>query len=220
MDPLYYSLLAALGLLIVTPLSLAARQSRRMAALGRQPVAAGWQLRTMSDLDRARLTLYRLQPLAGGPLGAMQIRDQEGRRVGRIDYSQFEAPRIELNGREFVVYDQAASGTHQQWRGRVGGAARDSVVLHTDGKPVGEMFRIRSGLRRRWHQFAFHAGRVSIGRSGGGRGALDFTHEKNTVARVVQPDPTGRAGMSYAAIATNARPEFVAGVLYLAAQRA
>lgn len=215
LDPLQVSMLVALGLLIVTPLTLRLLQRRRAVALGRQPVAAGWDLPEMAELDRTRLALYRMSPLSSDPLAALQIRDQQGRRVGRVEFSNFEPPRVELNGREFTVYDQGADRRHL-WRGRVGGTARDSVVVHADGKPVAEIFRARSGLKNRLAQLAFHNGKVSIDATARGHG-LDFRFGRASVARVARARAGGATSLTFAAIAASARPEFAAGVLYLAA---
>ena len=221
MDALaYYALIALLGALVITPLTWLAMTTRRVAALTHKPVAIGWELPAFSDLDRERLRMYRLHPSSASQHASQEIRDDSGKRIGRVSFYTFEPPMVELSGRKFRVYDQGDRKNGAQWRGRVGGDARDSIVLHADGKPVAEIFRSGGFLRAARDRLSISRGDIDIQLPAGRRRhPFEFRFEDRTVARVVRPDPTGMAPVAYIALAAHAAPEFAAGVLYLATQR-
>lgn len=216
----YYALIAALGILVITPLTWLALTTRRVAALTHKPVAIAWELPAFADLDRERLRMYRLHPSGASAHATQEIRDDGGKRIGRVSFHSFEPPTVELNGRKFRVYDQGDRKNGKQWRGRVGGEAKNSIVLHADGKPVAEIFRRGGLLRAAWNKVSISRGDIDIQLPAGGRRhPFEFRFEDRTVARVVRPDPTGIAPVAYVALASYATPEFAAGVLYLATKR-
>jgi hypothetical protein len=216
----YYSTVVVFGMLVVAPLSMLAWRTRRVAAHTFKPVSIGWDLRSFAGLDRARLRMYRLHPASAGPQATREIRDETGKRVGRVSFYPYEPPRVEINGRDFRVFDQATPGAAALWRGKVGGSASDSIVLQENGKAIAEIFRHRSLLHSSFDGLSFARGNVAINTSRRSRKRpYEFVFGRRTVARVVRPDPTRIAGVAYAAIAANAYPEFAAGVLYLATRK-
>lgn len=215
----YYSLIAVIAVLVITPLTWMALTTRRVAALTHKPVSIAWELPAFADLDRERLRMYRLHPSSASQHATREIRDDSGKRIGRVSFYRFEPPMIELNGRKFRVYDQTDRKVGAQWRGRVGGESRNSIVLHADGKPVAEIFRSGGWLRAAWDKLSFSRGDVDIEAPARRKHPFEFRFEDRTVARVVRPDPTGIAPVTYVALASHASPEFAAGVLYLATQR-
>jgi hypothetical protein len=215
----YYALIAVVAVLVLTPLTYFALNTRRVAAMTLQPVAIGWDLPAFSGLDRKRLRMYRLHATSNSLGETQEIRDDNGKRIGRIAFHRFEPPTIEVNGRKYRVYDQSDRKIGRQWRGRVGGESKDSIVLHADGKPVAEIFRRGGWLHAAWEKLSISRGDIDIQLPAARRHPFEFRFESKTVARVVRPDPMGLAPVTYVALASHASPEFAAGVLYLATQR-
>lgn len=216
----YYALVVAIGMLIITPLAWFALGTRRAAVLTYQPVTMAWDLPAFSDLDQERMRMYRLHPASGAQNATHEIRDDSGKRIGRVTLHRYEAPTIELYGCKFRVFDQTDRKNGSTWRGRVGGQAADSIVLQSEGKPVAEIFRSGGRWGRTFSTLRFDRGDVDIEMSGRrAQRSCEFRFDAKTVARVVRPDPTGLAPVAYVAMAARATPEFVAGVLFLATRR-
>jgi hypothetical protein len=232
-NALYYLTVALLGMVVLTPLTMLAWQSRRVWAMVNQPVQGGWELSSFRDLDRQRLRMYRLHSTRSGPHRAYLIRDDEGKRIGRIDHLLYEPASIEMSGRTFTAFDQGTGRRGPVWRGKVGGRTTNSVVLRSDGKAVAELLRKRSWLRSRWQGLQLGAEAATItapprplkrlvrylskGRDLAELGrTVEVLRDKRTVARIVRPDPTGAAPIIYVALPSSVRPEFAASVLYLA----
>jgi hypothetical protein len=235
-NALYYLTVALLGMVVLTPLAALAWQSRRVLAMATQPVAGGWELSSFRDLDRTRLRMYRMHMTRAGEHRAFVIRDDEGMRVGRIEYLPFEPARIELRDRQFIAYDQGASGRGPVWRGKVGGRDRHSVVLQSEGRAAVELLRERRLGRVSWRALQLGPDAATIRAPARpvrrllrclqkGRGldelgrTVEIVRDRRTVARIVRPDPTGAAPITYVALPASVRPEFAAGVLFLATQK-
>lgn len=219
-SPSYYLLVAVAAVLVLTPLTYFAFNTRRAAAMTLQPVAMGWALPAFAGLNREKLRMYRLHSTVSGHGETQEVRDDSGKRVGRVMFHRFEPPTIELNGRKFRVYDQSDRKNGRQWRGRVGGESKDSIVLHTEGKPIAEIFRSGGWLRAAFEKLSISRGDIDIQvPAARHRHPFEFRFESKTVARVVRPDPTGLAPVTFVALASHATPEFAAGVLYLASHR-
>lgn len=216
----YYALVVAVGLLIITPLAWFALGTRRAAALTFQPVAVAWEMAAFSDLDQERMRMYRLHPSSGSANATHEIRDDSGKRIGRITLFKYEPPMVELYGCKFRVFDQGDRKNSSLWRGRVGGQADNSIVLQAEGKAVAEIFRGSGWRGGAWNKLSFDKGEVDIQvparRS---QRPFEFCVQEQTVARVVRPDPTGLAPVTYVAMAARATPEFAASVLFLSTKR-
>lgn len=215
----YYVLVMAVGLLVLTPLTWAALGNRRATALAYRPVSMAWELADFSDLKQDSMRMYRLHPSSAARDATREIRDDTGKRIGRISTFRYEPAEIEIGGAKFRVFDQA-SKVGALWRGRVGGESDRSVVLQSAGKPVVEICRSKGFFRRAWSSLRFKRGQVDIVASKGRlHRPFELTHANQTLARVVRPDPTGLAPITYVAVSARADKEFVAGVLYLASLR-
>ncbi len=216
----YYTLVVAVGMLVITPLAWFALGARRAAALTYQPVSTAWELPAFNDLDQERMRMYRLHPSSGSVHATHEIRDYTGKRIGRITLFRYEAPTVELYGCKFRVFDQADRKNGAIWRGRVGGESDNSIVLQSEGKRVAEIFRSGGWFKSVLSKFSFSRGQVDIQVPARRlQRPFEFRFEDQTVARVVRPDPTGMAPVTYVALASRATPEFVAGVLFLATRR-
>jgi len=177
-------------------------------------------LRPFVGLDQNRMRMYRLHPSSGSKEATHEIRDDTGKRIGRMAWHRYEPPTIEVHGTKFKIYDQSDRKLGIQWRGRVGGESDRSIVLHAEGKkPVAEIFRSRGFLKSGWDKLSISRGSVDIEVPASRQQPFEFRFDEQTVARVVRPDPTGLAPVTYVAMASRATPEFVAAVLYLSSQR-
>lgn len=217
----YYTLVFAVGLLVITPLAWFALGTRRAAALTFQPVSVAWGFPAFDDLDAERMRMYRLHPSSGSLNATHEIRDDANKRIGRITLFRYEAPLVELRGCKFRVYDQTDRKHGPLWRGRVGGQAQNSIVLHSEGKAVAEIFRDSGWFSNAPSHINFGRAdiEIEVPSNHRRRHPFEFSFDQQTVARVVRPDPTGIAPVTYIAMASRATPEFAAGVLYLATRR-